>query len=585
MLWWFAMYHFLLWRIGISSDVSCVFVQPQGLGRRLRVRPHIDGSWGLRSGKRLSESVPPLVSQDMWYSWYCLRLPVFDVHSDCSGMPSIPIISSSSSRSPHSRVLHSAVPVRKLEGLSPLDVLRHVAFLRHLGLQNSPTYHYSAHDFAVDICSMILEEVRAGLGKASLPQDLWPKLDSSGRFLLFWFFPDHLLGRRHNPAVEIVLAVVWACKALLWLPHAASKKSLTLVTCWRKTCRHALTHGCELQHAWSLLFLESLVSKQQLLVNNCSADFGLYHWFSSSWRYVGIGKLWRPNHDKQGGLTRRLFEHLQGAMRPQYREGYKLRYRLSRKTPLWSSMFLILLTGPEHYIRACEFVEIKLHSPNGNGMPLSCKRARKKMRNRPPKHMRKSCQAQDLSFRDRLIDQKRERLSQDQLLAPEPVQSLWDFPFKTAYCLKQKLVLQKSGVVGPLNIFAPEHRSLFLLFLASRRCRFSWSVAEAHDPEAAIKCAKQLKLLKKPTSANRGEKALGPLASCQTVAHHKNSFCEGLGQVFGDIGPTIFGQPYFFCVSLETSVLFSETLGCLPFSVRVWKARILHGLVESCEDL
>ena len=158
------------------------------------------------------------------------------MHSDCSGMPSIPMISSSSSKSPHSRVLHSAVPVRKLEGLSPLDVLRHVAFLRHLGLQNSPTYHYSAHDFAVDICPMILEEVRAGLGKASLPQDLWPKLDSSGRFLLFWFFPDHLLGRRHNPAVEIVLAVVWACKALLWLPHAASKKSVTLVTCWRKTC-------------------------------------------------------------------------------------------------------------------------------------------------------------------------------------------------------------------------------------------------------------------------------------------------------------------------------------------------------------
>ena len=205
---------------------------------------------------------------------------------------------------------------------------------------------------------MILEEVRAGLGKASLPQDLWPKLDSSGRFLLFWFFPDHLLGRRHNPAVEIVLAVVWACKALLWLRtkhHTQqAKKVLHLLPAGK---RHALTHGCELQHAWSLPFLESLVSKQQLLVNNCSADFGLYHWFSSSWRYVGIGKLWRPNHDKQGGLTRRLFEHLQGAMRPQYREGYKLRYRLSRKTPLWSSMFLILLTGPEHYIRACEFVE------------------------------------------------------------------------------------------------------------------------------------------------------------------------------------------------------------------------------------
>ena len=65
--------------------------------------------------------------------------------------------------------------------------------------------------------------------------------------------------------------------------------------------------------------------------------------------FLVFPKLWRQNHDKQGGLTCRLFEHLQGAMRPQYREGYKLRYRLSRKTPLWSSMFLILLTGPEHW--------------------------------------------------------------------------------------------------------------------------------------------------------------------------------------------------------------------------------------------
>ena len=129
-------------------------------------------------------------------------------------------------------------------------------------------------------------------------------MDSSGRFLLFWFFPDHLLGRRHNPAVEILLGVVWACKALLWLRtkhHTLqAKKVLNLLPAGE---RHALIHGCELQHAWSLPFLDSLVSKQQVLVNNFSADFGLYHWFSSSWRYVGIGKLWRQNHDKQGGLT------------------------------------------------------------------------------------------------------------------------------------------------------------------------------------------------------------------------------------------------------------------------------------------
>ena len=112
----------------------------------------------------------------------------FVEHSDCSGMPSVPIIPSSSPRSPRSSVLDSAVRVRNLQSFSPLDVLRHVASLLHLDLRNSPTYHSSVHEFAVEICSMILKEVRAGLEKASLPQDLWPKLDSSGRFLLFCGF-------------------------------------------------------------------------------------------------------------------------------------------------------------------------------------------------------------------------------------------------------------------------------------------------------------------------------------------------------------------------------------------------------------
>lgn len=432
-------------------------------------------------------------------------------HSDCSGMPSIPIISSSLPCSPPSTVPDRAVLGKKLEGLSPFDVLCHVACLLGLSLRNSPTYHLSVHDFAVDICNQTLEAVHTGLRKTSLPQDLWPMLDSSGKFLLLWFFPNSLLGRRHNPAVEIVLGVIWACKALLWLrtkqytPQA--KKVLNLLPAGE---RYALTHGCELQHAWSLPFLESLVNKQRLLVNSFSTDFGLYQWFSSSWRYVGIGKLQRQSHDRQGGLTRRLFEHLQGAMRPRYREGYKLRYRLSRKTPLWSSMFLILSTGAEHFIRACEFVEIKLHSPNGNGVPLSCKRAKKKVRRRPPKHVRQSCQVPDFSFRDRLVEQKRKQLSQDQLLVPEPVQSLWDFPFKSAYCLQQKLVLQESGVLGPVNIFDPKHRCLFLLFLSSRKCNFSWRVAEAHDPDAAVKCAKQLRQLKKPHQRTAARRHLDP---------------------------------------------------------------------------
>ena len=50
----------------ISSNVPCVFSQPQGLGRHLRVRPHIDGSWGLRSEKKKGCQSPYClgVSQD-----------------------------------------------------------------------------------------------------------------------------------------------------------------------------------------------------------------------------------------------------------------------------------------------------------------------------------------------------------------------------------------------------------------------------------------------------------------------------------------------------------------------------------------
>ena len=53
----------------------------------------------------------------------------------------------------------------------------------------------------------------------------------------------------------------------------------------------------------------------------------MYQWFSSHFRYTGIAKLSRRSCSQEGGPAMRLLEHLYNTVRPNAKEGKKLRYR------------------------------------------------------------------------------------------------------------------------------------------------------------------------------------------------------------------------------------------------------------------
>ena len=72
-----------------------------------------------------------------------------------------------------------------------------------------------------------------------------------------------------------------------------------------------------------------------------------------------------------------------------------------------------------------------------------------------------------------------------------------NYSFKDAYRLLQQRTMTVSGQYGPINIYAPDMRALFLLFLASRKPSFKWKDAEAFDKNAALHCALSIKKLQK----------------------------------------------------------------------------------------
>ena len=86
----------------------------------------------------------------------------------------------------------------------------------------------------------------------------------------------------------------------------------------------------------------------------------------------------------------------------------------------------------------------------------------------------------------------------------------WNYSFKDAYRLLQQRTMAVSGQYGPINIYAPDMRALFLLFVASRKPSFKWKDAEAFDKNAAPHCALSIK--------EAAERSSTP--SCSTCPRH-----------------------------------------------------------------
>ena len=216
----------------------------------------------------------------------------------------------------------------------------------------------------------ILDMLNVCLTKRRVPSDLWPKLQCIAELLILWFFPDSHVSHLTCAHLEVLMAVVFASRAILWLraDHWTEEAKRVLRVLPPEECT-VLKFGIGSNVGTNASCLQRLVDRQRYLIDGPPLVFGLCEWWSVSWRYVGIGKHQRKMHPNQGGLPRRF---------SRYTESFKLRYRLSRRSVPWSSFFMVCLTGSEARVRACECVECKVHQPCSNSTPPDPKSRRNK---------------------------------------------------------------------------------------------------------------------------------------------------------------------------------------------------------------
>ena len=101
------------------------------------------------------------------------------------------------------------------------------------------------HTDAKVFANHLLDVVEQSLHCRRPNADLWPKLAAIAELMVRWFFPDRLLGHRTCAPLEIVLAVVFASRGLVFL----RSQSWTQQT--KRICRllgpgeaDVLLHGC-----------------------------------------------------------------------------------------------------------------------------------------------------------------------------------------------------------------------------------------------------------------------------------------------------------------------------------------------------
>ena len=369
-------------------------------------------------------------------------------------------------------------------------------------------YNDRAHLQALDtsakaFAQMILDSLLIGLHCRRPPQRLWHRLRFMNQILLRWFFPPTHKSHRTCAPLEVVLATVVSAKSLIWLRtrHWTSQAQRVL-RFLPPLARAALEWGGLPHTPPRAEALAYVIRMQKNFIDGCPDLFGLYQWWTENTRYTGIGQLQRPSLANQGGLSKRFMEHLFATVRPTSSEGSKLRYRLARKVSPESSFFLIVAVGAESRIRALETFDIRAHGPRSNGRqkktPAST--VKSQVRKRPPKPLRTSSGQSDpsrtVNIFDRYCRDHAEQISLREGLE-QPQFCPWNFNFRDAYRLFQQRLHAESGFRGPLNIFEDRFRPLFLLFLATSKCTFTWKNAESFDRDAVLRCALCLRKLPK----------------------------------------------------------------------------------------
>ena len=235
-------------------------------------------------------------------------------------------------------------------------------------------------------CLALLKHVSMILCKSRrVPKALIVRLSFCIGLVIEWLLPASYKSHRSSPCLESCLAVMFAAKSYIWLrTHCWTQQAKRILSLLDPDVRCCLENGPRHMRApW-----KKLADLQASLLKGTSDKFGVYQWWSSSWRYTGFGQSSRKTLPHQGGLSRRLLEHLYCTLRPSAADGHKLRYKLARHTQPTAMQFLLVATGSELQMRAKEWLDIRVTCPRSNGcLPrqLKCCESR---RRRPPKDVR-----------------------------------------------------------------------------------------------------------------------------------------------------------------------------------------------------
>ena len=317
---------------------------------------------------------------------------------------------------------------------------------------------------------------------------------------LHGFFPETKKSHRTCGALEVLLAVAFGAKGLLWLrARHWTSTAVDVTRLLSQSERDALLYGC--------CKVQAVVDRQRLLIRGVAGVCAVYQWRSPSWRYTGFGKTVRESLPLQGGLSHRLLEHLYGTLRPDSAEAYKVRYRLARRTWPTGSFFLLATHGPEAMMRAV-CIDIVTHRPMSNGAPRIAKPGRCRARSRPPRTQRSRRRDVGDDRPEQLLlshEVRFQRKSEASQRGHQPFN-----PWTTTFAQVQKKRLAKDGSVGPLWLYASNQRTLFMSYIARKNRPFDWEKAEAVDPLAPVKYALLLRCFRSHYRRVTARQALDP---------------------------------------------------------------------------
>ena len=393
----------------------------------------------------------------------------------------------------------------------------YIDFSENLNVAASITRFHQDLATIENLASDILDSVAASLKHRRPSQLLWKRLAFMTEILLQWFFPPTYKSFRTCPALESLLGCLFAARSLIWLrTRWWTPQARNILRFFAPLLQLAIGHGFQNSPLREEAFCH-LVNMQKLLINGFSAingGFGLYQWWTDSTRYTGIGQLQRPRFPCQGGLSRRLFEHLFATIRPASQDGRKLRYRLARRVAPGASFFLIVAIGTEPRIRALEKFDIHAHRPKSNGFKGNSATVGRptSKRSRPPKLQREKGYGFTDKTRTLAILDNYEALQYENgtTTCGQLHFNPWDFNFAAAYALTQQRLRGLEGFHGPLNILEPAFRPLFVLYIARGKSSFQWILADSHDPDAVLHCGLLLSKLRTAHQRTTASKVLDP---------------------------------------------------------------------------